>query len=933
MLITRKDIGYTIISRLEEALRSWVRERLLNLYGDGWRAQIPDGIWPKVMTALDVTSQDAIDDPLPLLEETEFTHLKDILIYRKAFQNFVPDGQLKTEHVEKIFQNLYEVRNKIAHVKKSFSAVDLDLLIEGTNSLLPILKPFDGELRETLECIKANPEKVVIRIPTIYFVTEEELPLPRLTNLPAAEYDPDGGFIGRKEDLAKVEKLLLGDTHRVVTISGAGGVGKSALAHRVCSNLLKMEIPPFDAFVWVSAKEEKLTVAGIAPIEPTVRNFESVLDSILETFGWLDDMRASVEKKVSSVDVILKAGDKGILLVVDNLETIRDEQIIEFIKDFPPPNKVLITSRMGLGEVERRYPLKEMTAKDAVVLLRTVAREKGLEDLARLPDSTLQEFVERMSRYPLAIKWVIGQVALGKDINLAMGNLTSSTGDVARFCFDHIFKNLLSEEPRNVLYALAANETPLSRGILSHITNMPADQLDEAIRKLTIASLVIPTQLKSDYSGIETRYELLPLTRNYIFAQLQTHPRVYSEIKSRMHQIENLLEEAEKAGKQYRYSLRDMGAETDEEKVAATWAVTGYQKFQTNDYDGAVEAFTRGAQIAPNFAAIYRNWATVESDAGFYNKADELMRKAATLSPTDPRVWFVWGNIEKRRHHLDSACEYLQKAIDLSPNDGFLIGAKGEVEKRRGNHEVADSLLLKALQHNPPEAPRRRHEIVCLTSLADNNRRWAETLLRDQRTEEAGDKLLRAFEYASKAAELGKDDLLSQATLREVCLDRGYYYMQTGNYCEAKTFFEKTLIGCSKRVRDRKLAERACFQLANLLLEEGKREEAKHYFALGRKAVIEGGKYSERYKALSAEFAQERIRGKVIKIVPGKGYGFVVTDQPTPQNAFLHISNFLSDITTEDFELLMGETLSFLLEKSVKGPAPSATRITIVKSL
>ncbi|MEQ1845781.1 MAG: ATP-binding protein, partial [Nitrospira sp.] len=399
MNITRKDIGYTIISRLEEALRSWIRDRLLNLYGDRWRDQIPYGIWQKVMVALDVTSQDAIDDPLALLEETDFTHLKDILLHRKALSSFVSDDRLKIEEVEEIFCNLYEVRNKIAHVKKTFSAIDLDLLIEGVNSLLPILRSFDGELRETLECIKANPEKIAIRIPTMFFVSEEELSFPLPTNLPPADYDPDGGFIGRKEDLAKVEKLLLGDTHRVITISGAGGVGKSALAHRICINLLKRDIAPFDAIVWVSAKEEKLTIAGIEPINSTIRNFESVLDSILETYGWLDDRGASIEEKTSSVDVILKAGDKGILLVVDNLETIRDEQIIEFIKDFPPPNKVLITSRMGLGEVERRYPLKEMTANDAVVLLRTVAREKGVKDLARLPDPTLQEFVERMSRY------------------------------------------------------------------------------------------------------------------------------------------------------------------------------------------------------------------------------------------------------------------------------------------------------------------------------------------------------------------------------------------------------------------------------------------------------------------------------------------------------------------------------------------------------
>ena len=111
----------------------------------------------------------------------------------------------------------------------------------------------------------------------------------------------------------------------------------------------------------MSAKEEKLTANGIERIEPTFRTYEEVLDSILETMGWLDNINDPIETKEQCVAVILRANDRGILLVVDNLETITDDRVIEFIKDIPPPNKVLITSRLGLGEVERRWPIKEMS--------------------------------------------------------------------------------------------------------------------------------------------------------------------------------------------------------------------------------------------------------------------------------------------------------------------------------------------------------------------------------------------------------------------------------------------------------------------------------------------------------------------------------------------------------------------------------------------
>ncbi|OFZ55449.1 MAG: hypothetical protein A3D92_19130 [Bacteroidetes bacterium RIFCSPHIGHO2_02_FULL_44_7] len=469
MQISRKDVGYAIYSRLEEALRYWIKEKLLALYGPDWHARVPEGIWTKVREKSIAMLPGETEDPLHLLDETDIPDLMEIVCFKNAFTEFVNIGSLDLREFRERMTKLYDIRCKIAHVKLNFSAIDLDLLIEIGDSFLPLVEPLGEELRETLKCIKSSPEKVLVSIPSDFFIYEEPPSFAHLNNLGPADYDPDGGFIGRKEDLAKIQSLLLSDLHRVVTISGAGGVGKTAVAHRLCQNLLRKEDFPFAALVWVSAKEEKLTVSGIEPIEPTFRNYEEVLDSVLITFGWADEVDKPLEKKEESVRAILQAGDKGILLVVDNLETIRDDRVIEFIKEFPPPSKVLITSRIGLGEVERRYPLKEMSRKDAVTLLRTLAREKGADHLAKLPEDVLEAYVDRMSRYPLAIKWVVGQVALGKDLNVAVGELTSSSGDVARFCFEHIFESLLDHNAKMVLYSLAAYDRTLTRGILTHL--------------------------------------------------------------------------------------------------------------------------------------------------------------------------------------------------------------------------------------------------------------------------------------------------------------------------------------------------------------------------------------------------------------------------------------------------------------------------------
>jgi tetratricopeptide (TPR) repeat protein len=927
MQITRKDVGYTIYSRLEEAFRTFISERLLNLFGNDWRSHVPIGIWNKVLEKLSLSSQEDIDHPLVLLDETDIPDLMEIICHRKGFPKFVSGETVTFDAFREVMAKLYELRTKIAHVKRSFSAIDLDLLTTIGETLLPLIGASETGLRETLDCIRTNPEKVILHIPPHFFIYEEDQKFPHPNNLPPADYDPDGGFIGRKTDLKKIANLVFGDLHRVWTITGAGGVGKTALAHQFCQNVLSKPEIPFDGVVWVSAKEERLSITGIEPIDPTVRNYEDLLDNILETFGWFDDLEKPLEVKKESVDVIVQAGQKGILLVVDNLETIRDARVIEFIKDFPPPSKVLITSRLGLGEVERRYHLKEMSRDDARTLLRTVAREKGADRLAELPDDVLSKYVDKMSRYPLAIKWVVGQVSLGKDIDLAVGGLTESSGDVARFCFEHIFESLLDEHARMVLFVLASHEKPISIGILSHISHLAKEDLETSLRELTIASLVIPSQHRSSDQIIETRYELLPLTRDYIYSRLQSRPDVNKFISSRMEMVQSLIEEADRAGRQYRYSLKHMGAQSEEEKVAATWAFTAYQKYQAGDYDGAIDGFKSAVQIAPRFPAAYRNWAMVENDAGFHKKADELMKKSTSLNPNDPALWFFWGNMQKRRQKLDRAYELLRKALDLSPGDAPILGALGELEKRRGHYSEAYDLLLKALKEGSYEGPLRRHEVVCHTSLADNLRRWAEHLRFDKNTKESLAKLREAYYFAEKAYNFARDDHRAEDTYREVSCGLAFQLKYIEGFDAARPYFEKAIKPNARRSNERKITQICCYSMVNQLIKIGKMGEAEKYYKIGRKALLPRSKYVDRYKELALELSEERDRGRLDRIVPGRGFGFLELEDGSGQSLFLHISQVVEDVSLADFENMEGRKFSFVIHKSDKGPEAVRARL------
>ena len=146
-------------------------------------------------------------------------------------------------------------------------------------------------------------------------------------------------FIGREKFLQEVTDALL-SRHFVISISGIGGVGKTALAREVAERALDNGI--FDAVIWTSAKVEKLTSTGIEKIFGPPTTTRTIIDTIVDTF----DFNLKDESFELKYKMVLKIFNSiKCLLVIDNWETIDDMSLNMFIDEIPEPSKVLITSR------------------------------------------------------------------------------------------------------------------------------------------------------------------------------------------------------------------------------------------------------------------------------------------------------------------------------------------------------------------------------------------------------------------------------------------------------------------------------------------------------------------------------------------------------------------------------------------------------------
>ena len=181
------------------------------------------------------------------------------------------------------------------------------------------------------------------------------------TNLPIAITS----FIGRENDIERVERRLA--EHRLVTLTGAGGIGKTRLAQEVASRLFA-EYPDGVWFVELASLRDPAlvpqTVAGVFGIQSrSDRPPVEILVQLLRT--------------------------RTTLLVLDNCEHLLDAsaQLADILLQNCPGLRVLATSREALGIVgEALYAVPPLAVPEI----------EKIESLDRLNDyEALRLFDER----------------------------------------------------------------------------------------------------------------------------------------------------------------------------------------------------------------------------------------------------------------------------------------------------------------------------------------------------------------------------------------------------------------------------------------------------------------------------------------------------------------------------------------------------------
>jgi predicted ATPase/class 3 adenylate cyclase len=556
----------------------------------------------------------------------------------------------------------------------------------------------------------------------LYQLGEDEFPpltTVDQTNLPVQPTP----FVGRERELAEVLALL--DSHRIVTLTGPGGSGKTRLALQAAAE----SVERYGDGVWF--------VSLVA-----VRDPQLVEPTIARVVGGPHDLHEFLTGKRT-------------LLVLDNLEQLLPGAADVIIR---LEARILATSRSRLNvAAEQEFPVPTLPVDDGAVLFTQRARQlqPGFES-----DATAREIAERLDGLPLALELAAGRVKvltpgqilerLGRGLDL----LTSGTHDAPerqralRGTVEWSYQ-LLAGDERRLFAQLAVFAGSFALEAAEAVCSAELDVLQ---------SLVDQSLLRHGEDG---RFFMLATIKEFALEKL----RDLSDASSlrRRHDDYFLGVAEELDAREWRSGMRELSAESlsrfERELPSFRAALAGLAE------DGRGEAVLRLG------AALWRFWL----NRAQYHDAAEWLEHAAVDDPTLPlevraAALGAAGGIAFYVHDdVDGAETFWREGLELrrvqdDPHElGVAFGRLASVAWRRGDFDGAIAYHEQAI----PLFEQTGDEASRLTEL-----QWLGEAYRDRGDFEDGERILE--ETATGARELGFDQQLTTTlhSLGDLSLDR-----------------------------------------------------------------------------------------------------------------------------------------------------------------
>ncbi len=386
-------------------------------------------------------------------------------------------------------------------------------------------------------------------------------------------------FVGRERELQEIRQWLLEiPTHRLVTIAGPGGIGKTRLALAAAQSIL-------DAFA------DGVFFVPLAPLTTA----EHILSTLIENLHL-----QPINTKEPKDQLLAYMRQKQMLLVLDNFEHLLDgADLVADILQTAPDVKILVTSRERLHlSAESVYALsglaypkwqtvpsgwrdEQLAAYDALKLLQQRARAMQVPfPLSPTEREAMVRICHLVEGMPLALtmatSWLplLSFAEIAAEIAECLDFLEVEMRDLPerqrsmRATIDSSWKRLTAEE-QQVFMKLSVFRGGFTRQAAQAVAGANL----RTLRALADKSLV--SLSRSGRHGRSERCEIHELLRQYGAERLektgladttrQQHSQYYLE---RLREFEPAIK-----GHEQMAALREIEADTENVRLAWQWAV------------------------------------------------------------------------------------------------------------------------------------------------------------------------------------------------------------------------------------------------------------------------------------------------------------------------------------------------------------------------
>ena len=340
-------------------------------------------------------------------------------------------------------------------------------------------------------------------------------------------------FIPRSELQTQIERALTDPRTSVTSLVGIGGSGKTTLA--TWAARCAYDRNQFGFIVSLTAKDRELDGLGIQSLRKTPTTFEVLLDTILEVLGFSDLAGAPAEEREAEVRSLL--ADSNGLLYVDNLETIDDPRVIEFLDNLPLGVRALVTSRRAAVRVAvRPVDVGPLSEKEARALIASFKSEPGMGYVADLADAEMDRIASACDQLPLAIRWTLTRAGSAAEAVHRADNLASASRrddrQLLEFVFRRVFESM-SEVERDLMRVLSifSEGSPIETLVAGsgHDASAVLDALDDLARDALALR-------RFDETRNDHVYVLAPLTRSFSLNELHRDAKGEQRIRHRLTQ-------------------------------------------------------------------------------------------------------------------------------------------------------------------------------------------------------------------------------------------------------------------------------------------------------------------------------------------------------------------------------------------------------------